>query len=127
MIKPEELRVGNLVNVLSESDNILLPTGQTIKISEITWEGVTEILPKREKNIKLNYRNIDPIPLNEDWLFKFGFEREGQVIGRLRLDTDFGISIIDFNNLPNHCKYVHQFQNLYFVLTGEELKIRELV
>lgn len=89
---------------------------------------------------KANYR---PIPLTEEWLLKFGFEIIDEVINkcyRKQLFKGDGymdyLSIIDRgvyifmltsnygkeSVLANPPKYVHQLQNLYFALTGEELQ-----
>lgn len=78
---------------------------------------------------------FDAIPLTEEWLLKLGFERH---------HADYANDIIYIKNVPdntefewgvypnklgsgiqiqnrNLLKYVHQLQNLYFALTGEEL------
>ena len=68
-----------------------------------------------------------PIQLTEEWLLKFGFEvykfdhKENQyrfkdrlIVIRDNLFCDYGTGVI--------IKHVHQLQNLYFALTGEELK-----
>ena len=88
--------------------------------------------------------NTIPIPLTEDWLLKFGFEKtvtatEGffkvriqYTIGRFFIlnsnaeKPSFGIGLHDvWDGISLDLKYVHQLQNLYFALTGEELKVRE--
>jgi len=70
-----------------------------------------------------------PIPLTEEWLKRFGFK----VINALHDGTSV-FQRADSKTLYLHnsgcwisgashvsCKYVHQLQNLYFALTGEEL------
>jgi hypothetical protein len=75
-----------------------------------------------------------PIPLTEEWLLKFGFEI---VLNQYKKITD--VSKDTFKNIPfiilfldnqfqyddlrfrTNLQYVHQLQNLYFALTGEEL------
>lgn len=78
---------------------------------------------------------FEQIPLTEEWLLKFGFE----IIGKLDMPNsssdwyfskiDFPLSISYINNKVQfvnlELKYVHQLQNLYFALTGEELTIKE--
>lgn len=76
---------------------------------------------------------IEPIPLAEEWLFKLGF---------VKLDTNdifyihedcmnFKLSkcltMTAWHNLMLHdvkLEHVHQLQNLYYALTGEELTIK---
>lgn len=68
-----------------------------------------------------------PIPLTEEWLLKFGFKFKSYGYG----DTEWkqwsfnGYSLNSFtcNTSGVDVKYLHQLQNLYFALTGEELKV----
>jgi len=68
--------------------------------------------------------NVQPIPLTEEWLLKFGFDDLGTYgYGRGNFhiclhENEFYFSI---NNRKVFIKHVHQLQNLYFALTGEEL------
>lgn len=74
---------------------------------------------------------LKPIPLTEEWLLRFGFlvtyKKAEWTIGAFRVcktfDADFVYPDWDINyiDLP----YVHQLQNLYFALTGQELTIKE--
>ncbi len=83
--------------------------------------------------------NYAPIPITEEWLDKFGFEKKSShayyynepiridVFGcefmvrfRAELD-DYNLRLVELKN--SKVKYVHQLQNLYFALTGEELSI----
>lgn len=82
-------------------------------------------------NIHEGYINHKPIPLTEEWLLKFGFEvyefdhkanqyRHGNRLLVIRDENcfyDYGADIL--------VKYVHQLQNLYFTLTGEELEVKQ--
>lgn len=79
------------------------------------------------------------IPLNEEWLIKFGFIKryERNEVGlHYSLNEDRVYLIDDIfeyertfvigggrYNLFQEYRFVHQLQNLYFVLTGEELKL----
>lgn len=86
-----------------------------------------------------------PIPLTEEWLIKFGFEkRESSTcnawyIGKNEITHDWLFDMVwlhrpELINAPNFpfyrngrhlIKYVHQLQNLYFALTNEELIITQ--
>jgi hypothetical protein len=82
-----------------------------------------------------NFDYIKPIPLTEEWLLKFGFEKKYQTFEFKGLNIDgtvvhfsfdkwcseYDIENCDFIEIPAECKYVHQLQNLYFALTNEEL------
>lgn len=65
-----------------------------------------------------------PIPLTEEWLLKFGFikrYKDCYEFGKLILNDKFVMMDIDIHL---ELRYVHQLQNLYFTLTGEELTIK---
>ena len=80
--------------------------------------------------------NIKPIPLTEEWLLKFGFERDVSDLiieinnhSELSFDEDLDCYLSidnghEWNSTDINIKYVHQLQNLYFALTGEELTIK---
>jgi len=74
---------------------------------------------------------IRPIPLTEEWLLKFGFTKIYN--GHLNYVKEFGglnaygewedgkLIGVSVECIHLLIKYVHQLQNLYFSLTGEEL------
>lgn len=88
-----------------------------------------------------NDEQYQPIPLTEDWLKRFGFEfKKGRISedsgvqlfndfydkGKFKLNHwDNGKLFYWDDKFDNQIQYVHQLQNLYFALTGEELKLRE--
>ena len=89
----------------------------------------------------LKHGTFTPIPLTEDWLRKFGFEDNSYAMFYKYVDNEFFITVsfkdyahtqlsehpVEVNDysLPLNCKYVHQLQNLFHALTGEELTITE--
>lgn len=80
-------------------------------------------------------KTFKPIPLTEEWLKKFGFSLFGEaatdskspedwywVTGKCNFPSIGNLSWVAYlGNINVRCKYVHQLQNLYFALTGEEL------
>lgn len=65
MINPRELRIGNLVKHDFGIASINMIRGNDIGLYDANlclWVTITEL--------------ISPIPLNEDWLLKFGFEKK---------------------------------------------------
>jgi len=132
-MKYTELRVGNIVEH-EDPDEIV--------------EGIHYVNEGDYRILIGNYlrpiEHIKPVPLTEEWLIKFGFNKneystEGVQYNepfyhivleskgwRLNYNEDFGWVIhpvvSDYNVIP--IKYVHQLQNLYFALTGNELEIK---
>jgi hypothetical protein len=132
-----ELRIGCYVNLFGEKDG--KRAYYPAKTTSIHSEGVgVEIICKNMRNtdngrvydIKLSAApsldKIEPIPLTEELLLKCGFEKRvwGNVTyynPNLDLDRDFRVRGIDWNV---QIKYLHQLQNLFFALTGEELEVK---
>ena len=78
------------------------------------------------------YNEIEPIPLTSEWLLKFGFKRMNNAYvsphkNDFSLWNPKGEEEITFNDtvMCPRIDYVHQLQNLYYALTGEELTIQE--
>jgi len=78
--------------------------------------------------------NLNPIPLTEDWLLRFGLIKfstnENEVAFRLSEGSRYYVemrkewTVDDYgNNLQIEIKSVHQLMNLYHSLTGKELTI----
>lgn len=134
-MKANELRIGNLV----KHDSFI---GFIVSIYK---DGVIVDFTKNPFKID-GYASIQPIPLTEEWLVKLGFERDktGDLSIMINsIDTHlffvvtkdwFYPSLIsepEYSNTTPSCiglnriQYVHQLQNLYFALTGEELTIKQ--
>ena len=129
-MKAEELRLGNLIEI-----RLKFPSGKAPKIRR---QQKVDCLDLQEMQ-KLNSDFVfEPIPLTEEWLLKFGFKefhkRDWSFGGSCSNDLVHLIYIttylknpivrVDGKDLP-HIKYVHQLQNRYFALTGEELKLQD--
>jgi len=136
-MKANELRIGNLVKLLDRT---------VFTISSIEQKGFT--VQNKEETTWIEAEEFEPIPLTEEWLLKFGFEKiitdtedaygidynlEVPDICYISYSDDFSCSIYgseyasknSIGAIPNwnSIKYVHGLQNLYFALTGEELTI----
>lgn len=120
MLRPEELRIGN-------------------------WVFDTEGKPNQVNMDALRYLNsygntpicqVHPIPITEEILLKCGFIWDDfendppdwlcwKVGAKSTLQTDRSVnfSFIEFTTILGRIKvqYLHQLQNLYFALTGQEL------
>lgn len=115
MIKANELRIGNWIYYNG-------------KLSKIDLTDFRDIL---EDNYEINY--YKPIFLTEEILLKCGFENKGiddnWIIFRFKsiriCKTEMLGFIFNFDNGEEYVKvkYLHQLQNLYLCLCGEELEI----
>src|SRR5690606_25038518 len=102
-------------------------------------------LPDKNKML-VDLKDLHPIPLTEEWLLRLGFEKkrhkwkDGSVSPNDYWLDEFNVVVDkrtykpevhyilgrrDSSNGSEYIKgieHVHQLQNLYFALTGEELK-----
>lgn len=126
---PREVRIGNLVLMQNENGN---------------FHDVWEIGNADEIEMVI-YRR--PIKMTKKWLIDFGFKRSYfnpkenkesykirgdkefvvQVYGKFRVDPTLKSHVdwftVGYDKGYVEINYVHQLQNLYFALTGEELFI----
>lgn len=79
---------------------------------------------KPEDFQKRELANFEPIPLTEEILLKCGFEKGIEFFSYNNFYIDLNEWFV-FNNMVAKAplKHLHQLQNLYFVLTNEELNI----
>ncbi len=124
-MKPNELRIGNWLNHKGIDIEWAIED-----FAEVEKAGILEV--------------TKPIPLTPEWLEKFGFEKLSDgapiycykisgwsrlVIGGLTNEFKlFELQSVDVKGNEfkeiiaiEPIKYVHQLQNLYFALTGNEL------
>jgi hypothetical protein len=117
-MKNTEFRIGNLVYDF----NVIHPTEQYVTVAAIYEVGCTLRNDRGLYNVP--YPKIKGVILTEEWLLKMGFEVNNGYYNQYRYKdrlivirdgklVDYGTSVI--------LEYVHQLQNLYFALTGEEL------
>ena len=133
-MKANELRLGNYVNVpIPEQcpfriDDFECLSYEFIKVAQKQMINGKEVHP-----LTWYGNDLQPIPLTEEWLLKFGFEN-------LSLTPKFDGSKCNFtfywevdeivlrenyeDIFITRISYVHQLQNLYFALTGEELNFK---
>lgn len=122
-MKATELRIGNLIyrNDLGDGHQRI----------ESVLELSKKLITSGPAKVICNYNEIDPIPLTEKWLLKFGFEKHDSHdyfidisnIGDIHswFSVFKGDSFFYISEFDVKIKYVHQLQNLFFALCGEEL------
>lgn len=113
MIKANELRIGNILQSYegSEFEYVVMQSGD-IKMCQEANENFN------------NFRK--PILITEEWVLRFGFESIGDGWYKLN-DYTWDIYEKVFRYLGQYIaepEYIHQLQNLYWCLCGEELKLK---
>lgn len=136
-MKAEELMIGNII---LSGKHQLVGYVKSIFGNDVLLE---DKLTGEEWQPEL--KDCAGIPLTEEWLLKMGFTKEndndlrirdfrirGSVNDWLYYQVDYHLWTNDhycFDNekssesISGRINFVHQLQNLYFALTGEELKI----
>jgi len=121
-MKIEELRIGNYYRA-----GIEIKGSREAKLNPMDGNRVIRLAIEHFQvfvNAPMIVEMINPIELTEEWLVKFGLIESKEGTKRIQLETDLGDLIIYIDGRNKNIKYVHQFQNLYFALTGEELNIK---
>ena len=137
-MKANELRIGNYVNI----------EGDVVKVKEIYEKSIHYANSEYESFATEDF--IQPIELTEEVLLKIEFKKERQLLSYLfyldyEIDKDNIILVkyIIYPKAPSllkiiasqggnyECfefikrgiKYLHELQNTYYCLTGQELKV----
>lgn len=124
-MKASELRIGNLITFKNRDSS---DTEMFVEVGDLF-------------RIEQDENGYNPIKLTEEWLLKFGFEKQfkNMPIGRksyslilyhnhfcfISYEDDFFVRLYSStSDFSIEIKYVHQLQNLYFALTNEELILK---
>lgn len=150
MLKAEELRIVNYVSI-DNSESIFIVasiTNEDFKSASRFNENDLVLQDIFDNSfVEIDISNEDEqrvfgIPLTEEWLLKFSAEKledNGGVYYALQIGNNLNLTIslkdeitgIDLNwraqgsQLWAQVKSVHQLQNLYYALTGEELCLKD--
>ncbi|WP_061085214.1 hypothetical protein [Chryseobacterium indologenes] len=118
MIAPQELRIGNYFQESSSKEIIQV---ESISKDTVAFSGYFT-----------KGWQAEPIELTEEWLFKLGYERDKNeycVSGFDRFNVFQSVKgpyiFCDDEKSIRYVEYVHELQNIFFALTGEELTIKE--
>ena len=127
-MKIQELRLHNLIQYGEEIVPII-----GLDLNDKNNESLIQI-KNGTSRIPVDSEELKPILLTSEWLSKLGFEESYRSDSRIRYDLpnfgkyDFDLSkeklLEGFLYYGNYiqCQYLHQLQNLHFVLTGRELQ-----
>ena len=116
-LQSKDLRIWNLVKSELYSD--------VIQIDMIDLNGVVGM----QGGGLIANDQIEPIPITEEWLGILGFNHNHDLFVRgLIMRYIFSYQIIELIRYERlidfKIEFVHELQNLYFALTGEELELK---
>lgn len=97
-MRPEELRIGNLV--------------------QSEYQGIVKVDSSHISLLELGYINLEPIQITLEWIDVLSFKNQkGYVLNKSYVLSYKGIKLKEI-------KYVHTLQNIWVILTNEELNIK---
>lgn len=123
MIDPKELRIGNLASV---------------NTAQAGWWETTHVTAEsfaKSAAGTLICESYEPIPITPEWLEKLGFEKNeynSYQLKNIELSEEIirsippkktGVWYVEYFQV--RIKHVHQIQNLYHALTGDELTLKK--
>lgn len=129
-----ELRIGNYIQYF----------GNVVQVEGIVNESNGFGLQLNGGDFaSINSNSLEHIPLTEEWLLRFGFVKEVEYKKKINFsrfhlfqinasnsyndnENEFKVNFYQSKQCVELCriKHVHQLQNLYFALTGEELTLK---
>lgn len=134
-MEPTELRIGNFIQYNSPDHSICFDLVVGINYSDDFHVHMVEL----HGRTPININGISPIPITPEWLERLGFEREEQKISNCDVYKKgfYKIHVNPFGTIYfshytmggfylSELKSIHQLQNLYHALTGQELTVKEL-
>jgi len=153
IIKSNELRLGSLVDVIDRSQKVHLPFNIVKKVGYIDFFKVDLYEPDKPfaiqgENWEVDVRDLSPISLTEEVIIKLGFkywpDNGNCFTKKYSQQGDFilfnhktlvaeGAGLVNgdyyymFHGLIHTIRYVHQLQNIFFAITGEELFLTHII
>ena len=128
-MKANELRIGNYFNVpIKEQSPFRIDAFEYaldtfVKVAQHQTINGTEVHP-----LTWYGKDLTPIPLTREWLIKFKFEELEKDCRTFFKKGKFKVELSNNGNVYYNrnifISSVHQLQNLYFALTGEELTFK---
>jgi len=125
MVRAEDLRIGNIIRDSNFEQHVVV-----LELYERSIKGHISgtIVDSIER-----YEDLSGVPLTEEWLLKFGFTHKGldeegtkefEYDGRFKYSIGGDLYYCPMGDKHSYghfmrCEFVHQLQNLIFVLCGE--------
>lgn len=132
MIKPNEIRINNIV-IYNNCQWVVCSIDSPNPRIDKRFDGKYVVEIYNGGSVYVPLEDLSPIPITEQILIEFGAEKINHIHGysfytfsksktnKIHLDI-YDNKTLYMGYYVNHCSYVHQLQNLYLALTGEELK-----
>jgi hypothetical protein len=110
-MKAEELRIGNWVEIKDQ---------EVKTYAQVEGLGNLQHVAGQLWSIE----ELEPIPLTEEWLTRFGWNPPKDISVSFSLTTN-DIHFVA-GNYYKKIQHVHQLQNLFYCLCGQELTLKQI-
>ena len=137
MIKANELRLGNKFYVKNENLFCeILSITQNATVCDVLFDDSSSYLRAAHGWAKIS--DLKPLPLTPEILEQCGFMKWGKYKNLWKIKNvhsftlafrseSFHLNVYPYSRFEqNDIKYLHQLQNLFFAIIGEELQIKDL-
>lgn len=144
-VEAKDIRLGNYVRVDNPKHHPTAKDKDLIVVGVQDWSKNTSVNlvhvdPKENLFIPCYSQKLEfvkPIEITDDWLIHLGFIKSSEELLYLpipEINSEIHYEKHQYGNvitlqssvgmfIPNDIKYVHQLQNLFFAITGSELKL----
>lgn len=134
-MEAKNFRIGNLIDTINRGSEVHLPANYPMKIFEISTFEVLAYKPdEHPTTLKtmpvIGLQDVCGLNLTEEWLVKLGFtsnpyeDRYEIEDFYIQCDKTKGFLDLWITNCRLDLKHVHQLQNVFFALTGNELELK---
>ncbi|GAB0154742.1 hypothetical protein CHRYSEOSP005_00020 [Chryseobacterium sp. Alg-005] len=116
-------------------ENLVTYNGSVFKLKKISKYKVTA--DRGKGDVEFDIGDLSPLKITEYWLKRLNFEFDEFEKPKIKVPSELGyakfelsengIFLIDGDQstIGKELRFVHEVQNLFFALTGEEMKISE--
>lgn len=145
-MKSSDLKIGNIIglqfiNRRPQQDNTVKTDMflEPCTVNEIKESSVNISDLGRNMRVIVQYEYVKPIPITAEWLERLGFSfnrsvavfdefQKENIVYMIwkngRKDLGLDTNVVSYGNKHIKCQFVHQLQNLYYALCGEELTLK---
>jgi hypothetical protein len=132
-MKTNELRLGNylygIINQEIDRGNGIIEDFEKCEVVKVIGFDPFENIIWCDSELDIENYDLQPIPLTEEWLERFGFAfyffSGTYAKNGIKIVSENTFWCLNVTGIIITIKHVHQLQNLYFALTGEELQIKQ--
>lgn len=118
-MKANELRIGNVIDVfgMCKVDRIYQNSIKVIRETDTGFE---------REDVPIDSLSLTEFVLTDEWLENLGFKKHPKFMGMHKDNFIVNNNVLLYKgcDIGITVKHVHELQNLYFALTGEELEIK---